>query len=85
MNHYMTYVRHLPEVGDPLKRRVDALDDLVREMSRVQLQFAELAARLQEDVDKLWSPFEIELARRDAKRLVGMEPEHGAPQERGEI
>ena len=47
MNHYMTYVRHLPEVGDPLKRRVDALDDLVREMSRVQLQFAELAARLQ--------------------------------------
>lgn len=79
MNHLMSYVRHLPEVGDPLKLRVDALDDLIREVAMMQWHFDELAARLQQDVDELWSPFEIELARRDAKRLVGMAPEHGAP------
>jgi hypothetical protein len=69
----MSYVRHLPEVGDPLKRRVDALDDLIREVAMMQWHFDELAARLQQDVDELWSPFEIELARRDA---TAMQPAH---------
>lgn len=54
----MTYVRHLPEVGEPLLKQVGALDDLVEEQRKIAERFNALAEELRADVFQLWSPAE---------------------------
>lgn len=60
--HRMSYVRHLPEVGDALVQRVSALDDLVEEQRRIAERYNELADQLQAEVFNLWTPEERKAA-----------------------
>lgn len=73
----LAWVKHLPEVGDPIRKKLALIDHYFERAAELERQangYRETAAvlrdKLLQHLPSLWQPEEIEAARAKAQRLA---------------